>query len=213
MEHSEGFGPFEGRMRAVIEGVSEVAIRYYKDHEGLGVVRYQAHGGDHGEFDAILKAIFDKTNPVHRLGTLLTGKRILWFDPRPNHNELVRKLFQTAIKDCGEQSTELDSHLVEVTSLEATFARLEESANFDLVISHWGHGLYQGRPNGEELLRYLSRQRVKGNAGPPALIFASGACEEENRQQALKLGAAEYVSRWEDLLEMAERLLRPTYVG
>ncbi|MFM8445485.1 MAG: SIR2 family protein [Methylococcus sp.] len=198
---------------AVIEGVSEVAIQYYKKHEGLGVVPYQAHDGDHGEFDTILKAIFDETNPVHRLGTLLNGRRILWFDPHPPHNDLVRTLFQTALKECAGQSYDADHHLVEATSMETAWSHLENSDIFDLVISHWGHGLYEGRPNGVELLRHLSKRRAEANHVPPALIFASGDHEEENRRQALSLGAAEFVSRWEDLIEVTERLLKPTYAG
>jgi hypothetical protein len=50
----------------VIEGASEVVVRYYKEHEGPGVVPYHARGEDHGEFDAILEAIFAETSP-HQL--------------------------------------------------------------------------------------------------------------------------------------------------
>ena len=55
---------------AVIEGVSEVACRYYERHEGLGVVAYRSgdRGRDHAGFDAILKAIYDQTNPIQSTG-------------------------------------------------------------------------------------------------------------------------------------------------
>lgn len=193
---------------AVIEGVSTVAIQYYKKHEGLGVIPYRAHGSDHGEFDAILKAIFEKTNPVHRLGELLSGQRILWFDPQPDHNLLVHELFQSATKECGERGEDLKKRLVEVTSLEEAWSELENGNKFAVVISHWGHSLYQDRPNGEELLRRLSKSRAEGKHMPPTIIFASGDHEKENRETALSLGAVEFVSRWEDLIEITERLLK-----
>ena len=42
---------------------------------------------------------------------------------------------------------------------------------------------------------------------PPVVIFASAVCEEDNRKSALRLGAAEFVSCWEDLIEVTQRLL------
>ena len=141
---------------AVIEGVSEVACRYYETHEGLGVIPYQAHGQDHSAFDAILKSIFDETNPIHILGTLLRGKRVLWFDPNPDNNDLGRELLRAAFQESGETHDKFEKCLVETCTLDDTLVQLMGSEAFDLVISHWGYGLYNGSPNGAELLRRIS---------------------------------------------------------
>lgn len=198
---------------AVIEGVSEIAESYYRQHEGLGVIPYRAfaNGTDHHQFDAILKAIYDRTNPVHRLGERLNGCRILWLDTHPDHNDLGRKLLRAAIKDCGDGTADFDERLKPATSVDAALDELSRNGPFDLVISHWGYGLYQGRPNGEELLRRMAKNRAEGTPLPPVVIFASGDHEAENRRRALSLGAAEFASQWEDLIALVERLLSETF--
>jgi CheY-like chemotaxis protein len=201
---------------AVIEGVSEVARRYYERHEGLGVVTYHKgdSGHDHSGFDAILKAIYDQTNPVHRLGTLLSGRRVLWFDPNPANNNTGRDLLRAAASECRECAERFQERFVEVTTLEEAWARLSGAAPFDLVISHWGHGLCDGRANGEELLRRVARLRGAGTPVAPLVIFAGGGAHAAiNRRHALGLGAAELVSRWEDLFAVLERVLAPTCAG
>jgi hypothetical protein len=201
---------------AVIAGVSDVARRYYERHEGLGVVAYQAgaNGQDHRGFDAILKAIYDQTNPIHRLGELLGGRRVLWFDPDPAHNNRGRELLRAAAADCGDGGDAFSEHLVEALTLEEAWSHLSGNGTFDLVISHWGHGLYQGEhANGEELLRRLAARRAAGVPVAPVIIFAGGGFEAENRRHALGLGAAELVSRWEDLIAVLERVLGATFSG
>ncbi len=194
---------------AIIEGVTEIAQSYYRQQEGLGVIPYRASadGTNHDEFDAILKAIYDQTNPVHRLGEQLKGCRILWLDTHPDNNDLGRKLLQAALKDCGDGTADCDDQFVPTAEIETALTHLTQDGSFDLVISHWGYGEYQGRPNGAELLRRMARSRSDGTPLPPVVIFASGDYEAENRRLALSLGAAEYVSRWEDLIELVSRLL------
>ena len=201
---------------AVIEGVSDVACRYYERHEGLGVVAYRAgaHGKDHRGFDAILKAIYDRTNPIHRLGELLSGRRVLWFDPNPAHNNRGRELLRAAAADCDDGGDAFSEHLVEALSLEEAWSHLSGQTAFDLVVSHWGHGLYRdGHANGEELLRRLSLRRADGAPAAPVIVFAGGSFEAENRRRALGLGAVEFVSRWEDLIVVLERVLGATFSG
>jgi hypothetical protein len=196
---------------AVLEDVSEVACRYYERYEGLGVVAYRSGHGrrDHSGFDAILKAIYDQTNPIHRLGELLAGRRVLWFDPNPDHNNRGRELLRAAASESGEDADSFGERFVEATTLDRAWNLLSEAGKFDLVISHWGHGMYaQDRANGEELLRRVARLRANGITAPPVVIFAGGgAFEVVNRRRALGLGAAEFVSRWEDLIAVMERVL------
>ena len=45
------------------------------------------------------------------------------------------------------------------------------------------------------------------------VIFSGGGYEADNRRLALRLGAAELVSRWEDLIAVLERVLGPTFGG
>lgn len=202
---------------AVIEGVSDVACQYYERHEGLGVVAYRAgaNGTDHQGFDAILKAIYDRTNPVHRLGELLRGRRVLWFDPNPTHNNRGRELLRAAASDCGddgERDVGCSAPLVEALTLDDACDQLSNPPAFDLVVSHWGHGLSpNGRANGEELLRRLSERRAAGTPTAPVIVFAGGNFEADNRRCALRLGAVEFVSRWEDLIAALERVLGATF--
>lgn len=194
---------------AVIEGVSPVACRYYATHEGLGVVPYQAGDGgkDHGAFDAILRTLYAQTNPVHRLGMLLQGRRVLWFDPQPANNDLGKALMQAAARESGDARSDLSQRLVEATTLEEAWSHLADGTPFDLVISHWGHGLYQGEPNGVELLRRVSARRAAGQSVAPVIIFASGSHYAANRRSALNLGAVEFVYCWEDLMARIEATL------
>lgn len=199
---------------AVLEDVSEVACRYYEQYEGLGVVGYRsADGGiDHSGFDAILKAIYDQTNPIHRLGELLAGRRVLWFDPNPDHNNRGRELLRAAAAESGDDADSFGERFVEATTLDKAWSLLSQAGKFDLVISHWGHGMYpDGRANGDELLRRVARLRADGTTAPPVVIFAGGGdFEVVNRRRALGLGAAELVSRWEDLIAVLERVLGAT---
>ena len=204
---------------AVIAGVSEIACSYYARHEGLGVIAYQAGDGgrDHRGFDAILKSLYEQTNPIHRLGELLRGRRVLWFDPQPVHSNLGRELLRAAAADSGGLGIAPNHHLLEVLSLDETCARLFGGGErVDVVISHWGHGLFDTGDagpdaNGAELLRRISARRGAGLPAPPVVIFASPEYAVDNRRRALSLGAAEYVATWEDLMGTLERLLGPPF--
>jgi hypothetical protein len=202
---------------AVLQDVSEVACRYYERYEGLGVIPYRSadDGRDHREFDAILKAIYDRTNPVHRLGELLAGRRVLWFDPNPAHNNRGRDLMRAAAAECGDAGDFFGERFVEATTLDGAWQRLSGAERFDLVISHWGHGMYRdGHASGEELLRRVAGRRAAGHAAPPVVIFAGGGdFETLNRRRALGFGAAEFVSHWEDLIAVLERVLGETFSG
>jgi hypothetical protein len=194
---------------AIIEGVSEVACRYYERHEGLGVIPYtRDENGGHGAFDDLLRSIYERTNPIHRLGQLLRNRRVLWFDPHPERNALGRALMHAAVVDCGEGG---QTCLEEVATFDEVQRCLAGPGTFDVVISHWGDGLQpDGRSNAEALLREVSAGRAEGHPVAPVLIFAGSEHEAENRRRALTLGAAEYVSSWADLMAVLERTLAET---
>jgi hypothetical protein len=114
---------------------------------------------------------------------------------------------QGAIQDSGDERTDWGQRLIEATTLEAAWSHIEGGTPFDLVISHWGHGLYQGEPNGVELLRRVSARRATGQRVAPVIIFAGFDHYTDNRRSALSLGAAEFVCRWEDLMARIEDTL------
>jgi CheY-like chemotaxis protein len=193
---------------AVLDDVSKVASEYYRVHEALGVIPYQANGDDHGGFDRILKTLYDQTNPIHRLGERLKGQRLLWLDPHPDNNALGRELLRAAIRDCACDDDCLEKRLIEVSRVDQAVGLLASGqGDFDLIISHWGYDASGALPAGAQLLRAVAEQRHKQRTMAPVVIFAGLDHELENRRAALRAGAAAYVTRWEDLMETFERLL------
>jgi hypothetical protein len=194
---------------AVLNDVTEVTEEYYRRHEGLGVIAYETQdngtgGKDHGGFDEILQALYDETNPVHRLGMRVKDKRILWLDARPDNNDLGRQLIRAGVEGCS--STECQ--LYEVATLGEAKHLLDGDEPFDLVISYWGYDPAAGSANGEMLLRHIAQLRANGHKVGPVVIFASGGEREAvNRAEALSLGAAAFETWWEHLMETIERLL------
>ena len=195
---------------AVLEDVSEVARAYYEKHEGLGVLPYRTGNGgrDHGGFDAILARIYSQTNPIHRLGRLLKGRRLMWFDPSPSFTELGRRLLTAAVEDVEGRSAGLSEHLVTITQRAEAVKRLADDPSLSLVITHWGYGMGpEGRANGEELLRAAAGHRALGKGVAPIVVFAGADHEAENRQRALQLGAVEFTSQWQMLMTVIDRVL------
>jgi CheY-like chemotaxis protein len=194
---------------AVLEDVSNVARACYERHEGLGVLAYRTGpGGDHGGFDEILARIYDETNPIHRLGQLLRGRRLLWLDPSPERNALGRRLLTEAVREVEGSASGLQRHLACVTTGEDALAQLQQPPGFDLVLSHWGTGA--GRPganDGETLLRAVAHLRGNGVAMPPVMIFTDTSHESQHRRRALQLGALGFTSDWTRLMATIERVL------
>lgn len=197
---------------AVLEDVSDVAHDYYEKHEGLGVLGYATKNGgaDHSGFDALLKQLYAETNPVHRLGQHLKGRRIFWFDPNKDNNHLGRELLSKALKEvegvrAGDGVRDL---LVDVKDLGVAKGHLESAEPFHLVITHWGHGKGPGgSPNGAALLRAAAKRRAEGHGVAPIIVFAGKDHADENRVQALALGAFEFTCEWPALMAAIERAL------
>jgi len=98
--------------------------------------------------------------------------------------------------------------LVDVADLAEAVRRLDAAPPFDLIISHWGHGLGpDGSPNGEALLRAAAIRRAQGGGTAPIVIFGSPEFAAENRQRALSLGAFAFTSEWQALMGAVERVL------
>jgi hypothetical protein len=196
---------------AVLEDVSDIARAYYERHEGLGVLPYVTGPGrgEHAGFDAILEQIYGETNPVHRLGQLLRGRRLLWLDPSPEHNALGRRLLNAAVAEVEGASADAGGHLVEVATVPDAVAVLRRpSPGCDFVVTHWGHGQgLGGQSNAETLLREVAAMRADGRAMPPVMVFAGAGHEAENRTRALRLGAIGYTSDWAALMAVIERTL------
>ncbi|HET7203701.1 MAG TPA: SIR2 family protein [Steroidobacteraceae bacterium] len=195
---------------AVLEDVSDVARAYYERHEGLGVLRYETgpNHSDHSGFDAILERIYGETNPVHRLGQLLRGRRLLWLDPSPEHNALGRRLITEAVREVEGVAVGVAGHLVEAATCHNAVALLQQPPGFDLVLTHWGHGAGpDGMSNGEALLRETAALRARGVPMPPVMVFAGAGHEAENRRRALQLGAIGFTSNWAALMSVIERVL------
>jgi hypothetical protein len=196
---------------AVLEDISDVARAYYEKHEGLGVLAYRTanEGRDHSGFDRLLAQIYAETNPIHRLGQLLKGRRLMWFDPSPANNELGRRLLTEAVRDVEGTNTGPGSDLlVDVADLAEAVRRLHEMPPFDLIISHWGHGLGpDGTSNGETLLRAAAARHAQGGETAPIVIFGGPEFAAENRRRALSLGAFAFTSEWQALMGAIERVL------
>ena len=133
----------------------------------------------------------------------------MWFDPSPANNELGRRLLTEAVRDVeGTGVGPGNDVLLDVADLAEAIRRLDEAPPFDLVISHWGHGLGpDGSPNGEALLRAAAARRAQGKETAPIVIFGGPDFAAENRHRALGLGAFAFTAEWQALMGAIERVL------
>lgn len=180
-----------GRDFAVLPDVAEEARGYFERHEGLSILSYDTSSDpEHRGFDALLEALRDETSPSRTLEKLVAGRRILWFDPKPENNTYgARKL------------SELNGVTRQVTTLDDAFAALATNEPYDLVLTHFG---YKGgeRSNAQQLLEHIRG----GGILVPVIVFASGAGRAENRPKVLRLGAFAYEDEWGALFERIEDL-------
>jgi len=188
---------------AVLPNVPDDYARYLRDHEGIEVLGYRHEKGDeHDGFDRWLAAIHAETNPTQLLGRRLSGRRILWVDPKPANNEYGEAFLRSAAHQApGEGGCDVDK----VPSWRDAVGALS-SERYDLVITHWGWQKARDRHGalcavGERLLVELRLNDLRA----PVIVFSVSDFAEVNRPRALRLGAREYLSRWSDLFrEIAE---------
>jgi len=188
---------------AVLPNVPHDYAEYLRTHEGIEVLGYDHEDGDeHEGFDRWLAAIHAETNPTQLLGQRLSGRRILWVDPKPANNEYGEAFLRSSASQApGEGACEVDK----VPTWSEAVAALGRE-RYDLVITHWGWQKATDRdgapcPVGERLLVELRRDDLRA----PVIVFSVSDFAEVNRPLALRLGAREYLSRWSELFrEIAE---------
>lgn len=188
---------------AVLPNVPGDYASYLRDHEGIEVLGYDHEDGDeHEGFDRWLAAIHAATNPTQLLGRRLSGRRILWVDPKPTNNEYAEAFLRSAASQApGEGGCEVDKVPTWTDAVEAL-----RRERYDLVITHWGWQKAHSRdgarcPVGERLLVELRRNDLRA----PVIVLSVSDFADANRPRALRLGAREYLSRWSDLFrEIAE---------
>lgn len=180
-----------GRDYALLPDVAEEARRYFVSHEGLSILSYDTKADpDHHGFDRFLEALRDETSPSRTLETLVSGRRILWFDPRPQNNEYgARKL------------TELKGVTKQVATLDDAFASLEHDGPYDLVVTHFGY-TPAGASNAEKLIEHIRERGIR----VPVIVFTSRSNRSTNRPRMLRLGAFAYEHEWGALFERIEDL-------
>lgn len=187
---------------AVLENIDPGEADFLLRHEGIEALVYDSKNGDHSGFDAYLEKIHEQTAPARIIGRLLDGKRLLWLDPRPDNNLYGMDLIR--------QSTIMDCEVVECASPSEALRHLSET-QFDLVVTHWGHGLSSDssgikRANAVELLEGIRVSKLE----VPVIVFASPDPEHVhiNRLKAISLGAFEYTWTFEDLFQSIEKIFR-----
>jgi len=192
--------PQEPMAYAVLNDVDQEEADFLLQHEGIKAPVYDSENGDHSGFDNYLTKVHEHTAPTRIIGRLLKGKRLLWLDPKPDNNLYGMDIIR--------QSTNMGCEVVECGD-PATALRLLSDKSFDLLISHWGHGLSidesgRSRANAVELLEGIRAFRLE----LPLIVFASSDPEHvrENRLKALSLGAFEYTWTFEGLFSAIENI-------
>ncbi len=179
---------------AVLEDLDQHMQDFFKVYEGIEVLGYDSKGKkDFSGFDSWLKAIHGKTAPVERLGALIgelaERNTVLWIDPeQDNRNAPGWKL----LKDAGASV----KRLAGPNELDG-----EDLTKVALIISHYGHS-QGGDP---ELSNVMAKLRVEAKR-PPVVVFASPDYAAENRALAIRMGAWEYASGWDELFRLIEQL-------
>ncbi len=183
---------------AVLEDKGEQMQEFFKVYEGIEVLSFDSK--DKTDFRAFrhwLKAIHDRTAPVMRLKGLIgeAAKRrtVLWVDPeQEDRNAPGAKL----LSDAGARV----KRLAGPDDLDAE--NLDEVA---LIISRYGH--HKG--GDPELAKVMTKLRSKPKR-PPVIVFASPDHAAGNRTEAIRMGAWEYASGWDELFRLIEQLFGRT---
>ncbi|MGB0591712.1 MAG: SIR2 family NAD-dependent protein deacylase [Myxococcota bacterium] len=193
---------------AILNDVPELKRRHFEAHEGINILSYSTPPNDHSGFDAHLKRIWEGTAILPRFGALLRGKRILWVDPNPRHNEAGYRFIARALSSVDDDAS---AGITQVRTPGEAIDAFEKAPRetFHLVVSHWGHD--QG-PNGQaNALHLLDRMHSENHRCPTIVFGAKPAPEhaEANKRAALSHGAYAYCATWETLFRHLERLLSP----
>jgi hypothetical protein len=176
---------------AVINDVPALSRAHFRKHEGIEILSYDTRGEtDFSGFDRMLEAIHDLTSPAMRYRAALSGKRLLWVDPRFEDN--FRWAHEYFDMRSGHEMLDL------VRTADEAVARLErpDARPYDLAICFWGDDAESATSPAVALLRALRSQE----RGVPVIVFAEHAVFLKIRRRALELGALGCYYRWESLL-------------
>jgi hypothetical protein len=191
---------------AIMNDVPLAAQQHFNNNEGLEILEYSTRikgsaKRDYRGFDKWLKVIRARAAPEKTLRELISGKRILWFDPKPDNNRYGLKVLKAG-----------RAQLLPVTSLNQAIAELRKANagsrsahpdnRYDLVISHFGW-----RKDAPSRCEQLLCAMHKNDLRAPVLVFAGTSGRPENRRVALELGAFAFTDTWEELFETLESLL------
>jgi hypothetical protein len=169
---------------AVVGNKTAAWQQYMLMHEGIQCLAYS---GDHSGFDDWFRRIHDETSQVGRLRSVLCGRRVVWIDPNPRNNADGVALLRAA---GAEVRALLGADELQSGDREAA-----------LLITHFG---WKGRSStAQDVLARIAAWRGER---PPVIVFASGVHAEENRHRAIRLGAWEYASTFEELAQLIDRL-------
>jgi len=194
--------PLKPLAYAILDSINPEESDFLLRHEGIEALVYDSKNGDHSGFDWYLSKLHEHTAPSKILGSLLKGKRLLWLDPKPDNNLYGMDLIN--------QSTDMGCDIVKCSDPSEALCLLSGST-FDLIITHWGHGLSVDQsgtssPNAVELLERIREVRLE----VPLVVFASPDPDHihANRMKAISLGDFEYTWTFEGLFQAIETIFR-----
>ena len=181
---------------AVLPDVTAGQAAHLLHHEAIEVIPYTTDAdGGHSGFDDILGAVHAVTDPFHKLGRIVNGRRIVWLDPTSENN-----VFGVQLLKEGLQSMDGRASVIEVGTVEEALKTIKTGA--DLVITHWGWRREPGS-TAEDLLQSMRSEDLRA----PVLVFSQEEQAAERKPIALGLGAADYTYTWESLVGAIERVL------
>jgi len=192
--------PQEPMAYAVLNDVKQGEADFLLQHEGIKALVYDSENGDHSGFDKYLTKVHEHTAPTRIIRRLPEAKRLFWLELKPDNNlysmDIIRQPpnMGCAVVECGDPATAL---------------RLLSDKSFDLLITHWGHGLSidesgRSRANAVELLEDIRAFKHE----LPLIVFPSSDPEHvrEHRIEALSLDVIEYTWTFEGLFPAIENI-------
>lgn len=195
-----GHGPGDDpRAYAIVGGMPDEVRAHYLRHEGIEILAYRPERDGHAPFDDFLRQLHERTSPRHLLGTRLDGRRLLWVDPAPQHNHDGMILLRRAAEEAG--GTAQGRCDIQTVNDPGEAIEAMQATAFDLVITRWGH---RASPGVADAIDLLDRMRACA-LHVPVVVFASGHHARENREAAIRRGALEYTSEWDELFEVIDR--------
>ena len=198
-EHRPGDPPIA---YAVIPDISEHQAQFMRNHEGIAVFPYQLDDAHLG-FDQFLEDLWLRTNPTALLGRAVAGKRILWIDPNTVTGDVHRGM---EFLETAAATADATTPITRVATVAEGLQHLRLNT-WDLVVTHWGHGL--GSTSEESAAEHLLRSMRSDELEAPVIIFAGGDHADDNKDAVTRLGAYGYAYRWPALFEQIDRLFTP----